>query len=47
VAWESFHALMYNKGMPVVPFLDIGLSPLLAIIVNPILSFILAYKIVK
>lgn len=37
----------YNEQMPVVPFLDIGLSPFLAIIVNPILSFILAYKIVK
>ena len=37
----------YNERMPVVPFVDIGLSPFLAIIVNPILSFILAYKIVK
>ncbi|MEP2773386.1 hypothetical protein SAMN05661096_01310 [Marivirga sericea] len=36
----------YNERMPVVPFLDIGLSPFLAIIVNPILSFICARKIV-
>ncbi len=36
----------YNKRMPVVPFLDIGLSPFLAIIVNPILSFICARKII-
>lgn len=37
----------YNDKMPIVPVLEVGLSPFLAIVVNPTLSFILVFKIVK
>ena len=36
----------YYKKMPVIRFLGIGLSPFLAIVINPTLSFFLAFKIV-
>lgn len=37
----------YNDKMPIIPVLEVGLSPFLAIVVNPTLSFILVFKIVK
>jgi hypothetical protein len=35
----------YNEKMPIVPLLEVGLSPFLAIVINPTLSFFLASKI--
>tara|TARA_R110000868_G_scaffold125511_3_gene331535 strand:+ start:63721 stop:64197 length:477 start_codon:yes stop_codon:yes gene_type:complete len=37
----------YNEKMPIVPVLEVGLSPFLAIVVNPILSFIITHKIIS
>ena len=37
----------YNDKMPIIPFLGIGLSPFLAILINPTLSFILTHKIIS
>lgn len=37
----------YNEKMPIVPLLDVGLSPFLGIVVNTMLSFFLASKIVE
>lgn len=37
----------YNEKMPVVPFLGVGLSPFLAIVINPIISFFLVSKIIR
>ena len=37
----------YNDKMPIIPFLGIGLSPFLAILINPTLSFMLTHKIIS
>lgn len=36
----------YNEKIPIVPLLGVGLSPFLAVVINPTLSFLLASKIV-
>lgn len=37
----------YNDKMPIIPVLKVGLSPFLAIAINPTLSFIFTYKILR